>query len=180
MDFENRFRQEAPSNLEAWAEVVYWKLYFMRGIARKMATELLLRQDVSACALRSSCNDYIERRDRQTFRTFRGQLFRTPVVATAATFPAFICPQAFPMVDTRIAAWLREHGRNHGYPGDVEQVPEGIIREGHWSFVESWIEWCRSTAHKLSQCTDFAWRARDVEMAVFSAQRHQLPLRRLA
>ena len=175
MDFETRFRKRAPSDLEAWAEVVYWKLYFRRGIARKRVTELLC-SGVSPRALWSSCNDYIQKRDRKTFSVFRKQLFRTPVVATAATFPAFICPDAFPMVDTQIAAWLREHGCDHAYPGDVQGVPDGNIEERHWSFVESWVRWCRSIAYKLSQRTEFAWRARDVEMAVFSAQRHKPPL----
>ena len=84
------------------------------------------------------------------------------------------------MVDTQIAAWLREHGDNHGYPGDVQHVPKGIIKEQHWSFVESWVRWCRSTAHKLNQRADFEWRARDVEMAVFTAQRDGLTLTPLA
>ena len=174
MDLEARFRARAPSHLEAWAEVVYWKLYFRRGSARKKAMEVLC-SGASPRALWSCCNDYIETRDRKTFSAFRKQLFGTPVVATAATFPAFICPDEFPMVDTQIAAWLRGNGRDHRFPDGV-QIPEGNIGERHWSFVEAWRRWCQSMAHQLRQRTEFAWRARDVEMAVFSAQRHKPPL----
>ena len=174
--FETRFRQQAPFYLEAWAEVVYWKLYFRRGIAAERATELLC-SGTSPRALWSSCNYYIENRDRQAFKTFRKLLFKSPVVAVAATFPAFICPDEFPMVDTQIAEWTGKHGPDHAYRGDVNAVPDGNIQDWHWPFVESWIEWCRATAGKLSQRTGFEWRARDVEMAVWTAQRSNPPLK---
>ena len=176
MELEDRFRTHAPHHLEAWAEVVYWKLSFMPGIAARRAAELL-RSRTSPRDLWSSCNCYIEKRDRKAFSAFRRLLFRTPVVATAATFPAFICPDAFPMVDTQIARWIGRHGCDHGYGGDVNAVPDGNIQERHWPFVESWLRWCRSTACKLSERTGFAWRARDVEMAVFTAQRSDPPLK---
>ena len=40
-------------------------------------------------------------------------------------------------------------------------------------FVLPWIDWCQCTADMLNQRTDHHWRARDVEMAVFTAQRSQ-------
>ena len=86
------------------------------------------------------------------------------------TFPAFICPEKFPMVDVQVAKWARTSGRlhvssNYGCqllcPPDL--TPGQVVKEGHWPFVESWIGWCRSTACELSRRTNFAWRARDVE-----------------
>ena len=62
---------------------------------------------------------------------------------------------------------------------DLECVPAlkaGVLTESHWRFIESWITWCRFTARKLSQRTESPWRARDVEMAVFTAQRRKLSL----
>lgn len=172
--FEARFRREAPYCLEAWAEVLYWKLYFRRGIARKRATELL-RSRRTARDLWSLCGVYIEERDRRSFSAFRKMLFPSKVVAAAATFPAFIRPDVFPMVDTQIAEWIRSHGRAHAFPGSVTDVPEGNIEERHWCFVEDWIRWCRSTADRLGLQTGRTWRPRDVEMAVFSAQRGDGP-----
>ena len=71
--------------------------------------------------------------------------------------------------------------RGPGYVGggDLECVPalkQGVLMESHWQFIQSWIAWCRFTARELSQRTGFAWRARDVEMAVFTAQKRELSL----
>lgn len=176
--FEARFRSQARHHEQAWAEVVFWKLYSGgQGIAAKRARELLdPRGPVSASELWSSCAAYIEQPDRATFSALRSKLFAKPVVSTVATFPAFICPEKFPMVDRQIARWVRENGEQHGYPGDIDQVPRAAITESHWPFVASWMAWCQSMAAKLTRRTGFFWRARDVEMAVFTAQRCGLEL----
>ena len=184
MGLETRFRQQARDHLAAWAEVVFWKLYSgPKHIAVTNATRLL-GSDVSAADLWSSCGGYIANPNIETFRAFRSKLFGQRVVATAATFPAFICPEKFPMVDTQITHWARKNGHRHGYSRlggpDIEHAPElrpgSVLKESHWPFVESWIAWCRFTAWRLSQSTGRAWRARDVEMAVFTAQRTSLAL----
>ena len=175
--FETRFRQQAPFHLEVWAEVVYWKLYTM-GIARNRTTRRVLDSGVLPDELWSACTDYIENGTQESFRKFRSKLFTSSGVATAATFPAFICPERFPMVDTQITRWASKNGHLHRYSGiggpDLECVPVlksgEVLQDQHWPFVESWIGWCRATAGKLSQRTGFEWLARDVEMAVFTAQ----------
>ena len=161
---------------------MFWKLYRRQGIAKKQA-RALLDSGISAADLWSSCADYIENPDRATFSAFRKILFSSPVVATAAMFPAFICPEKFPMVDTQIAKWALANGQSQGYSAidgpDLACVPDvrgGVVEERHWQFVESWIAWCQFTARKVSQCSGRAWRARDVEMAVFTAQRCGLTL----
>ena len=179
MDFETRFRGLARDHLEAWAEVVFWKLYSRSMEAAVERASKLLRSGVSPAHLWSSCANYMANPNIESFRAFRSKLFRTPVVATAATFPAFICPEKFPMVDTQITRWARENSHLHRYSGiggpDLERVPAlqpgAVLKESHWQFVESWIVWCRFTARKLSQVNRRAWRARDVEMAVFTAHR---------
>jgi hypothetical protein len=45
-----------------------------------------------------------------------------------------------------------------------------------YPFYEQWIQWCRSKANQLSRLSYFPWRARDVEMAVTTAQRTDLKL----
>ena len=179
MNFETRFREQAHEHLEAWGEVVFWKL-FSRGRGRAtMRATALLGSTVAPADLWSSCADYIGNPSLASFRAFRCRLFTQPVVATAATFPAFICPEKFPMVDTQITRWASENGGEHGYSGiggpDLEGVPNlrpgAVLRESHWPFVESWVAWCQFTAGILTQGTRRVWRARDVEMAVFAAQR---------
>ena len=179
MSFETRFRARAPDHLEAWGEVVFWKLYSGgTGRAAKRSAALIGSSAVAG-DLWSSCAAYISKPSLDSFRAFRSRLFTQPVVATAATFPAFICPEKFPMVDTQITRWAGENGGAHGYSAvggpDLECVPRlrsgSVLRESHWSFVESWTAWCRFSAAILTERTGRTWRARDVEMAVFSAQK---------
>lgn len=178
-DFEKRFRDRAPYHLDAWAEVVFWKLYSRNpGIAEKQAQKILANKCVSAEDLWTSCEAYTQNPTRDTFSTFRKKLFSTPVVATAATFPAFMSPETFPMLDKQVTTWACWHGELHQYSSingpDLKCVPDlasGTLRESHWPFIESWVAWCQFTAKILSQRSGCEWRARDVEMAVFTVQR---------
>ena len=182
IEFEDRFREQAQRRLEVWGEVAFWKLYTMPHV-RDGTTQRVLDVRVRPDELWSACMDYIEVGSRKAFSTFRSKLFASRGVAAAATFPAFICPERFPMVDTQITRWALENGHLHGYSGiggpDLEQVPAlkaGVLKESHWPFIESWIAWCRFTAGELNRRAGCAWRARDVEMAVFTAQRFDLRL----
>ena len=188
MSFETRFRAEARDHLEAWGEVVFWKLLSGGTGRAAKRVDALLGSGAAPADLWSSCANYIANPNLASFRAFRCKLFKQPVVATAATFPAFICPDRFPMVDTQITRWASENSGAHRYSGvggpDLECVPAlrpgAVLRERDWRFVESWIAWCQFTAGILSQRTARPWRARDVEMAVFSAQRrHDLTLKPL-
>ncbi len=179
--FEDRFREQAQHRLEVWGEVAFWKLYTMPQV-RNRTTQRVLDVRVRPDELWSACMDYIDAGSKKSFSTFRSRLFASPGVATAATFPAFICPERFPMVDTQITRWALENGHLHCYSGiggpDLERVRAlqagQVLTERHWPFIESWIAWCRFTARELNRRTACAWRARDVEMAVFTAQRADL------
>ena len=116
MGFEARFREHAGHHLEVWGEVVFWKLYTM-GLVRNGTTQKVLDLGVPPDELWSACTDYIENGSKESFRTFRSKLFPTSVVATAATFPAFICPERFPMVDKQITRWASKNGHLHRYSG---------------------------------------------------------------
>ena len=177
MAFETRFRRQARRRLEPWAEVVFWKLYTMPP-ARNNTTRAVLAHDVAVAEVWSLCMEYVENPRRQSFSAFRAKLFDTPRVATAATFPAFLCPESFPMVDTQITRWAWDNGASHDYSAVggpalacIPDLQGEQVMESHWPFVESWIRWCRFTARRLTELTGRAWRARDVEMAVFTAQR---------
>ena len=40
----------------------------------------------------------------------------------------------------------------------------------------NWVNWCQEVAQVLTELTSKQWRARDVEMAVFTAQRNGMTL----
>ena len=114
-----------------------------------------------------------------SFSKFSKKPAPSGVIATAATFPAFLDPYNFPMVDTQVAKWARNNRKDHSYSsvgGPNLREPsngKGVLFLRHWDFVESWIEWCRYTRDILNESSEpkRKWRARDVEMAVFTVQR---------
>ena len=177
MRFEEQFRTLAPHCLEAWYEVVFWKMYSQRGAASHRSQTVISNikaSRVNAGELWDLCHNYIQRPCLRTFRPFRAKFAKTTALATAATFPAFICPELFPMVDTQVAKWVQTNGGRHGIfpPPNLKGT---VLRENDWDFVQAWVDWCQYTAGILNKRTDQHWRARDVEMAVFAAQPSDLP-----
>ena len=177
MKFEERFRELAPHRLDAWCEVVFWKMYSQRGAASHRSRTVISNikaSGVSAEELWNLCQDYIQRPCLRTFRPFRAKFATTTALATAATFPAFICPEIFPMVDRQVAKWVQANGVRHRiFPSP--KLNGTVLYENDWDFVQAWIDWCQYTAGVLNRSTDQHWRARDVEMAVFAAQPSDLP-----
>ena len=177
MEFEDRFRKLGPYHLEAWYEVVFWKMYSQRGAASHRSRTVIgniKASGLSAGELWNLCQDYIQRPCLHTFRPFRKKFARTTALATAATFPAFICPELFPMVDNQVAKWVQANGSRHGI-SPSPKLKGTVLHENDWDFVQAWIDWCRHTADILNRGSDQHWRARDVEMAVFAAQPSDLP-----
>ena len=222
--FEDKFRREAKTHIEAWYEVIFWKLY-SSGMSRNRITSGVVDKVVDASArglikclrdegvspetvrqfteflgynenedfekiititterLWDKCWLYIENPNLESFQQFRDILFKTDAIATAATFPAFLKPDDFPMVDRQVARWARQNGAEHtfescGGPSLVTYagLGESPLKDRDWAFVQSWVEWCRFAAHRLNDLTTRHWRARDVEMAVFTAQRNKMRL----
>ena len=221
--FEDRFRREAQTHIEAWYEVIFWKLYSF-GMSRDNLTSQVLNRvfysgvpeiirtmrarkaspeqikdiaeifdydeenaektiEITGELLWDKCWHYIENPSLESFQGFRDILFKTNAVATAATFPAFLKPEDFPMVDRQVARWARRNGLEHSFEScggpsliTYPRLGEKPLTDRDWGFVQSWIEWCRFAAGRLNDLTERNWRARDVEMAVFTAQRKSMPL----
>jgi len=181
--FEDRFRSLSDHYLEIWYEAVFWKMFSQKGRRDSKTLELIgniERSDVSAATLRAQCNAYILDPTKKTLQSlvelFWGKRGRN--VAIACVFPAFIDPDRFPMVDTRVAKWANAclAAHNTAVVKGPQLVAPAYPRNGttaltlsDWPFIESWIHWCRHSARGLSSDTDFNWRARDVEMATFRA-----------
>ncbi len=180
--FENHFRDHAQTSTKAWLEVVYWKLYSQPQhrdrITRRVANHFT-HESVAPSDLYHACAAYIGMPVRENFDAFRRLFgFTTPAIAIAATFPAFLMPQTYPMVDTRIAKWVGACLTEHNVidPAGPQLCAAPFLKSrrtnltmADFAFMRSWTAWCNYTATKLSAKTDRAWRARDVEMAVFYA-----------
>ena len=171
--FQDWFRENAGKSLEPWFEVAHWKS--PRSADKTIAQ--IRQSGVSPRRLEMLCRNYIEHPCLRTFREFRHNIAKTGALATAATYPAFIRPDIFPMVDTQTAEWALENKWTR-----IRNVPDvrgngKVLYERHWKYVSDWIEWCREAAGYLGN----EWTPRDVEMAVFTAQRKKwqlLPLRK--
>jgi hypothetical protein len=182
--FEEDFRLHAPKALEAWFEVVYWKLAGRNPDGGTQAiTRGLSSRRTTAAELWDKCSDYVHSQEsdaRTKFKDFH-QLFgfTSDRIAVVATFPAFMDPYRFAMVDTRVAKWVGEAMGEHnmGDPRGVQLVRPPLLDStrttlgmSDFEFMVRWISWCRYNAKKLTQLGNgFRWRARDVEMAVFYA-----------
>ena len=102
LKFQDSFRSRAGNDIDAWFEVANRKSPRSAG-----KTILHIRKTgTTAAELFNLCETYMESPSLKTFSQFRRRLAKTDVIATAATFPAFLRPDQFPMVDTQITRWV--------------------------------------------------------------------------
>ena len=164
--FQLNFKRRARRDLDAWHDVVRWKSPRSAGKTRKH----IQQTGITANALLRRCQNYIKNPTVYTFRSFRTEIAKTDVVATAATFPAFLRPDLFPMVDTQVTKWVETNPWTGVVAPRLGKAE--VLHERHWNYIWQWIQWCRETAIELGP----DWTPRDVEMAVFTAQRSGLLL----
>lgn len=111
---------------------------------------------------------------------------RTHVLAIPLTFAAFFNPEKYPMVDKNIAEWVNQNFAKHNKHRQAK-LTQFIslkkftsLRDIDFQSYLNWVSWCNETAQILIKRTDFKWRPRDVEMAVFTARRDNIQLDILA
>lgn len=183
MHFETYFRGNAKK-IEPWFEVVFWKLFSQPRISQQK-TEDIIQQltmvaDIEPGELLEMANTFMNSESREDFDAFRHLFrFKSNVIAIVATFPAFLRPHQFPMVDTRVAKWVNLHYQifNAADPDAPQLIPSEygnnnsatVLTMNDFAFYLRWIHWTRHMAEKLSIATGKSWRPRDVEMAVFTA-----------
>jgi len=182
IEFESHFRKHAQKNIAVWLEVVFWKLYSQPSHRDRLTCNVATHFQVSGISAKSlwqTCMTYISKPVRATFESFR-QLFgfQSQAVAVVATFPAFLDPESYPMVDTRIAKLVGNcmGAHNEAYRTGPQLIrppfldsKRTVLTVAYYEFMRHWTLWCVYTAHKLTKQTSFNRRARDVEMAVFNA-----------
>ncbi len=181
--FENHFRENAPYNIAAYFEVVFWKLYSLplvrQGSTDRIA-DYILYHNVQPMDLWNAVLKFIENQNIENLRRIRGMLgITTKVLATTLTIPALACSDKFTMVDTQVAKWVNEHFAEHNIDRNNNLTPfnfRGVLRDNDFNNYLNWVAWCRETSKLLTRLNREKWRPRDVEMAVFTAQRNKLSL----
>jgi len=181
MLFEDYFRANIQK-IEVWYEVTFWKLFSQKRWRDNRTTELVQRlcpeSKVTTRKLIPTLKSFIDDPDKNSFDRLRKLFFKSSVIATTATFPAFFDPDNFPMVDTRIARWVNSqlHVHNAKNPhapqltrSQYSPDKATALTMTDFMFYIDWINWIRYMSDRLSKLTKTKWRARDVEMAVFTA-----------
>jgi len=105
---------------------------------------------------------------------------RVNVLAIPLTFPALAFPEKISMIDNQVAKWVNSNRVNHSGNTKIRLTQFKLnytsLRENDFNSYLNWIKWCGETSEMLTRLTNDNWRARDVEMAVFTAQRNNVLL----
>jgi hypothetical protein len=186
MAFENHFREAAPNNIAAFFEVVFWKLFSQPRIRQRSTDRIVsyvVKHSTQPKDLWDAVLEFIENQNIVNLRRIREMLgINTKVLATTLTFPALACPEKFPMMDTQVAKWVNEHYNTQDSIHRINNLTKfnyngkGVLFENDFNNYLNWVGWCRETSELLTRLNREKWRARDVEMAVFTAQRNNLSL----
>lgn len=178
--FEDSFRAELVpgGNVERAAEVTYWKNGRNYKARDRITRDLLtwIRSEEHWMLFVVALKHLAEA---PTWELF-GQLVRscgqTSGFATPITFLSFYDPERFPMVDRKIGVWWRR--RFQGEPQFSWDPRRTRITPSpkSWNAYLAWAQFCRSEAAVLTASQGKPWRARDVEMAVWSDKDCKLPV----
>lgn len=186
--FEKHYCATAPHHIAAFYEVVFWKLYSQGGrgkIGTDKVVDFIQHKGVTAEQLWTAVLDFVEHQsivNLENIRTLMGYV--TNVLAVPLTLPALAHPQTIPMIDKQVAKWINRnvevHNRHRTNRLTPFQMNYTSLRQNDFQNYLNWVAWCREVADVLRKLTGHVWRARDVEMAVFTAQRtnrdlHVLP-----
>lgn len=177
--FENHFRQKAPNHVEAFFEVVFWKLYSQPHRRKKETdrrVDYVQKKNIRANQLWYAVQLFVEKQSKKNLQRIRERIgISTDVLALPLTFPALASPETLPMVDKQVAEWVNLNYVNHNINRVNNLTSFNMnytsLRQNDFPNYKNWVAWCREVAQVLTGLTDFRWRARDVEMAVFTAQR---------
>lgn len=179
MEFETHYTNNAPLIITVFFEVVFWKLYSQKG-RRENGTNRIVDYVQSSCTtpeqLWNVILNFINIPNIPHLRQIRCLIgLESNVLAVPLTFPALANPALMPMIDKQVAKWVNANYMLHNHSRLNQLTPFRMnytsLQDNDFIHYLHWIAWCRECAQKLTDITEMRWRARDVEMAVFTAQR---------
>jgi len=184
ISFEDHFRERAPVSIAAYLEVAYWKLYSQPPRRQKgtdRIADAMSQRSIQPQRIWQEIGSFVANPSMTGLEDIRRLIgITSPVLALALTFPALAAPQELPMVDRQVAEWVTNNHVAHNKGRQYSLLPFNMrgtsLQDNDFRSYLHWVLWCRETAQVLSGLTGVGWRPRDVEMAVFTAQRSGMPL----
>jgi len=182
--FENRYQALAPATTAAFFEVVYWKLY-SQGNVRDRSTSRIVdyvqERGIAPMQMWEAVQQFVADQTGENLQTIRQLLgLATDVLAVPLTLTALASPETLPMVDRQVARWVScnhvQHSANRIIALNPFIMNHNVLRQNDFPNYLNWVTWCREVAQVLMPLTKQEWRPRDVEMAVFTAQRRGMAL----
>ena len=184
MEFENKFRKtiNESGSFEVAGEVCFWKVYrFSEN--RDNITQRLLDYLSSS----TNWNDFIRTIRKiagnpsyENFIALKNACNQPAGFAVPLTFLAFYKPIEYPMADKHIANWWAKNKIKFGYgpfPAFLQGIYGSILScKQSWDAYVAWKTFCNDYARRISENCGLSWRARDIEMAVWEAQRNYISL----
>ncbi|MFQ5872084.1 MAG: hypothetical protein ACE5IB_08000 [Candidatus Geothermarchaeales archaeon] len=186
--FEDEFRDavESGASYVLAGEVCYWRNHSNpnpHNLTRNLLNHL--KSESNWAKFRHSLGTLATN---PTYHHFEGIIEacrQTGGFGTPLTFLAFYEPERYPMVDKHIVDWWAEHRKEFGYGDEPKfsQRRDGSIqphtreqRKQNWRAYLAWARFCVEYSQKLGESCGLHWRARDVEMAVWMAQKGGMSL----
>ena len=187
--FENKFRTAIDDigSFEIAGEVCFWKNYGNAHARNRVTQKLLahLRDPVNWNRFVRAVKQVSSDPSYDNFVTLRDACYQPRGFATPITFLAFYKPTEYPMVDKHIANWWAVNRAKYGYEASPKfsQRNDGWIQtytisqnKQNWNAYVAWRRFCRDYAIRMANNCGLNWRVRDVEMAVWEAQKNDISL----
>ncbi len=181
-EFEKDYQKNAPQNLAAFFEVIYWCYYFLeqnRDSNTITRIQKINSKNVKSQQLWDSIKSFIQRPDENNLRKIQQLLGLSPVLFTPLALVALADPDNFPVVNKDVANWVNANldNQNKNRVAKLTKFlnPNSLQNTDFQNYL-NWRAWARETAEILTNITNEKWRTRDVEMAVYAAPRNRINL----
>ncbi len=179
--FEDHYRKFAPKSTAAFFEIVFWTLYHRGQEGTNRVVDSIQDKGITANQLWKDVQNFISCKTKKNLNEIREDLgYDNPVLTVPLTLCSLANPEDLPMVSNDVARWVNDNSVRHNI-GRTNKLTEfnkkyTSLRDDDFSSYLDWVSWCQEIAQVLSQLTERKWRARDVEMAVYTAQRSRMIL----
>ena len=117
--FENYFRKSAGQAIEAYFEVLFWKLYSQPRFSQRITSRIVdhrLEKGVKPEKLYHFLQDFIEKPTRHNLKPIRNLLgIKSNVLDLPLTLVSFVQPEEYPMIDNVAARLVNENYKKTQY-----------------------------------------------------------------